>query len=169
MLGTPDGVPWIVVAMAGMVGILLALIGLSAFQAHREPVLAWAALLIPALGSIVALIGMFGMVTRPSDLPMIGPMTPWGLWSIGMLGTFFGSVLFAVATARAAVLSRRSAITLGISAVAVVLVASGLVGGLGDRVATIAVASTMAMFSGSWVMLGLSALRRGPIRAIAPV
>jgi hypothetical protein len=44
----------------------------------------------------------------------------------------------------------------------------GFTGGVDDTAASIVVAAAMAVFSGSWVMLGLSALRRGPIRAIAP-
>lgn len=166
-LGTPDGGPWIVAAMFGMVGILLALVGLSAFQAHQEPILAWAALIIPVLGSIVALVGMFGVVTRPSDVPMIAGLSPWHIWWLGTLGTFLGSLLFAIATLRAGVLSRRSAIALAISSVAIVLVSMGLLGLADGPYGPIVIASTMAAFCGSWVLLGVSALRRGPIRAIA--
>ena len=110
----PAGLPWVVVAMLGLGGLILAIIGLSAFQAHRAPVLAWTAFAIPAFGSVVALIGMFGIVTRPSELAFIGPLNPWDVWFLGMLGTFLGSVLFAIATLRAGVLSRPAAITLAI-------------------------------------------------------
>ena len=167
-LDSAAGAPFLMVAMVGLVGLLLAFIGLSAFQGRRTPRLVWAALTIPALGSGVALVGMVGMVTRPSDVAFLGSLDPWQVWFLGMLGTFAGSILFAIATIRAAVLSRSSAITLAISASAVLLVSAGFTGGVDDRVASTVVATSMAAFSGSWVLLGLSALRRGPIRAIAP-
>lgn len=165
-LDVPAGVPFLVVAMVGLIGLLLAFIGLSAFQSRRMPLLAWSALIIPALGCGVALIGMVGMVTRPSDVAFIGSLDPWAVWFLGMFGTFVGSILFAIATIRAAVFSRSSAITLAISASVVILVSAGFTGGVDDRVASTAVAMSMAVFSGSWVLLGLSALRQGPIRAI---
>ena len=166
-LDVPGGAPWIVVAMVGLMGILLALVGLSAFQAHRQPVLAWTALLIPALGNVVALTGMLGIVTRPSEVAYIGPLNPWDTWFLGMFGTFLGSVLFAIATLRAAVFSKGAAVVLAVSSVAVVFVSLGFSGGVDDRFASVVVAFSMAAFSGSWMMLGVSALRRGPIRAIA--
>jgi hypothetical protein len=165
-LDVPAGLPFVVVAMLGLVGLLLALIGLSAFQAHREPALAWAALAIPTLGGAVSLVGMYGIVAQPALL--LGGISAWEIWFLGLLGMFLGSVLFAIATIRAAVLSKPSAMTLALSAVAVVLISLGFTGGVDDTAASIVVAAAMAVFSGSWVMLGLSALRRGPIRAIAP-
>lgn len=167
-LDVPDGSAFLVVAMFGMAGLLLALIGLSAFQAQRTPLLAWAALLIPALGSVASIVGMFGMLTRPSDAAFIGPFNPWDFWFLGLLATFAGSVLFAVATVRADVLSRGSAITLAISAVAVIVAALGFSGSGNPLLEAVLTGGAMALFSGSWVALGLSALRRGPIRALAP-
>jgi hypothetical protein len=167
-LGTPDGVPWIVVAMAGNVGLLLALIGLSSFQAHKEPRLAWAAFVIPMVGSVVALIGMLGMVTRPSDLPYIADWSPWAVWILGVLALLVGSVLFAIATIRAAVLSRRAAQCLAIAAGTIVVAASGIGGVAGPDGSRLFAALSLAAFAGSWAWLGTSALRRGPIRAIAP-
>jgi hypothetical protein len=167
-LGEPDGAPWMVVAMVGTVGLLLALIGLSAFQAHREPALAWAAFAIPALGSVLSLIGMFGMATGPSDGPFVGPWGSWEIWILGMLAMLVGSILFAAASIRAGVLSRTAAQALGITAAAIIIVGLGASGIVGNGPATIIVAASMASFGGSWVALGISALRRGPIRAIAP-
>lgn len=167
-LDVPDGSAFLVVAMFGMAGLLLAFVGLSAFQAHRTPLLAWAALLIPALGSIAAIVGMLGMLTRPSDAAFIGPFNPWDFWFLGLLATFAGSVLFAVATVRADVLSKGSAVTLAISAVAVIVTSLAFSGTGNALVEGVLTGGAMALFSGSWVMLGLSALRTGPIRAVAP-
>lgn len=158
---------WMGVALVGTVGLLLALVGLSAFQAHREPRLAWAAFGVPAIGTIVALIGTAGMMLLPADGLMFGTWSPWGVWIVGLLAMLVGSIFFAIATYRAAVLSRRAAQALGATAVAIVVVALGLSGGAGQMPA-LAVAACLAGFAGSWVWLGVSALRRGPIRAIAP-
>ena len=65
---------WLVVSMLGSVGLLLALTGLSGFQAHREPRLAWAARLYAAtaVGLRRASIGppiitiVFGGCAKPS-------------------------------------------------------------------------------------------------------
>lgn len=167
-LGEPDGAPWMLVAMVGTVGLLLALIGLSAFQAHRQPALAWAAFAIPALGSVVSLVGMFGMATRPSDTAFVGSWGSWEMWIVGMLAMVIGSILFAVASIRAGVLSRTAAQALGITAAAIIIVGFGASGIVGSGPGTILIAASMASFGGSWVALGVSALRRGPIRGIAP-
>ena len=167
-IGEPDGAPWMLVAMVGTVGLLCALIGLSAFQAHRQPALTWAAFAIPALGSVVSVVGMFGMATRPSDTPFVGTWGSWDIWIVGMLAMLVGSILFAVASIRAGVLSRTAAQALGIAAAAVIVVGLGAWGLVGDGPSRILIAASMASFSGSWVALGFSALRRGPIRAIAP-
>jgi len=158
---------WMGVALVGTVGLLLALVGLSAFQAHREPRLAWAAFGVPAIGTIVALIGTAGMMLLPADGLMFGTWSPWGVWIVGLLAMLVGSIFFAIATYRAAVLSRRAAQALGVTSVAIVVVALGLSGGAGQMPA-LAIAACLAAFAGSWVWLGVSALRRGPIRAIAP-
>jgi hypothetical protein len=168
-LGEPDGAPWMFVAMAGTVGLLLALVGMSAFQAHRQPALTWAAFAIPALGTVLSLIGMFGMATRTSDAPLIGSLGPWETWILGVLAMLVGSILFAVASIRAGVLSRRAAQSLAITAAAVIILALGGIGDVGNGASIILFAASMASFGGSWVALGLSALRRGPIRAVAPV
>ena len=158
---------WLVVGMIGSVGLLLALAGLSGFQAHHEPRLAWAAFGIPAIGSVLSLAGMFGMAFVP-DEQLGGTWSGWGLWVLGLLTTFIGSILFGVATIRAAVFSRRAAVALAASAAAAIVVALGLTGGSPDpSVARILSAGVLAAFAASWMALGVSALRHGPIRAIA--
>jgi hypothetical protein len=164
----PD-TPWIVVAALGTLGILAALVGLSAFQAYRDPRLAWAAFAIPALGSLVSVVGMGAMVlVQDADSPFIGEWTPWSIWFVGFLATVIGSILFGVATVRAAVLSRRAAQWLVGSAVAIIVV--GLGGGIdaGEVLSRALAALSLGAFSLSWITLGATALRRGPIRAVAP-
>ena len=165
---TPPGL-WSAVAILGNLGILLALAGLSAFQAHRHPKLAWAAFAIPGFGTVAAIAGLFGLAAPPDEVPAIGPLDPWSTWVIGLLSILFGSILFAVATVRAQVLSSRAAVALGASAAATVLLAFGSFGAADPEVAgRIVVALAIGAFSASWVALGVSALRRGPIRAVAP-
>jgi len=167
-LGEPGGSPWMFVAMVGTAGLLLALVGLSAFQAHRQPALTWAAFAIPAIGSVVSLVGMFGMATGPSDTTFVGSFGAWEIWILGLLGMLVGSILFAIASIRAGVLSRGAAQGLGIAAAAIIVISLGVTGVVGRDTSTILVAASMASFGASWVALGLSALRHGPIRAIAP-
>jgi len=160
---------WNSIAATGSLAILLALVGLSAFQARRSPRLAWAAFVIPAAGTLVSVVGMFGMATQPEDAPMVLGFAPWEIWAVGLLALVIGSILFAVATIQAEVLSRAAAIALAVTAGAFVVL--GLFGfgnsesqGGGDLV----IAATVIAFGGSWAWLGVSALRRGPIQAVVP-
>ena len=52
-----DDTAWLALVALGTVGLLLALIGLSAFQAHSDPILTWAAFAIPGLGTLLSVIG----------------------------------------------------------------------------------------------------------------
>jgi hypothetical protein len=165
-----DDTVWLGLTALGTLGLLAALIGLSAFQAHRHPILAWAAFAIPGLGALVSVIGATVMAFGPGDEPMVlGSLSAWSVWAVGLLGTFVGSIIFAVATIRAAVFSRRAAIALAVSS-ALVLVA--MLGGMSTDTQGLAMQAVLALvlgsFGASWMALGIMALRRGPIRAIAP-
>jgi hypothetical protein len=161
--------PWLAIMALGSLGILAALVGLSAFQAYRNPRLAWAAFAIPGIGTVVSVAGMTGMVlTGDTDAPYIGSLDPWSIWIIGLLTTLLGSILFGIATVRAAVLSRRAAQALAWSAASVLVLASAGVNGGGSAIAALVIAAALGAFSVSWVLLGASALRRGPIRSIEP-
>jgi hypothetical protein len=160
-----DSVPWILLITLGTAGILLALVGLSAFQAHRSPRLAWAAFLIPGLGSLISIVGLIGMMSvTDSDGPYLASFSAWAVWAIGSFGTLIGCVLFGLATYRAAVLSRAGALGLSVSSVVVAITATGMTD---HPYGQILLASSLLAFAGSWALLGVSALRRGPIRAIA--
>jgi hypothetical protein len=160
---------WFLVATGGSLAILLALIGLSAFQARTNPRLAWAAFVIPAAGTLVSIVGMLGMVWRPSDLPMLLGLSPWEIWILGLLALVIGSILFAVATLRAEVLSKWAALAVAATAAAFLLLAM-LGFGFEDaaQVDRWLLVAVVLAFGGSWTWLGISALRGGPIRAVAP-
>ena len=162
-----DGARWLLLVLLGTFGILLGLAGLSAFQAHRNPRLAWAAFLIPATGAVVSMVGLVGMILA-GDSPWVGSWSGWSIWAVGSLATLFGSILFAVATIRAAVLSRPAAFGLLITSTYVIALLSGIGGGGDTSLGRLFSALCVTAFGGSWVWLGVSALRRGPIRAMAP-
>jgi hypothetical protein len=159
---------WIGVMVVGSIGLLVALIGLSAFQGHRHPRLAWVAFAIPAIATIASAVGATGMLLLPEDGALFGTWSPWGIWIIGLLGTFLGSTLFAVATYQANVLSRRAASALGTSSGAATFLALLVSGGPDPSGAWLVTAISIGAFAASWMWLGVSALRRGPIRAISP-
>jgi hypothetical protein len=157
---------WFALGAIGSLGILLALVGLSAFQARRNSRLAWAAFVIPAAGTVISIVGMFGMAARLNDGGMLFGFDAWAIWVVGLLGLVIGSILFAIATVQTEVLSRTAAIALGATAVIFLVVASGN-GGDGTNPRSWLNIVAVGAFGASWVWLGLSALRRGPIRAVA--
>lgn len=170
------GIAWLLafflsvtVSQAGVVGIVLllvatalllvALAGLSAFQARRYPRLVWAAFLVPAFGAIVSMVGAVGMATR-GDTPFMGAPSPWHVWILGAVGMLVGSGLFAVATWRVGALPRIGAVILAVGSVTVVPALAGAAGGLvSDDTGRIISVLTMAAFGGGWVLLGIGAIR----------
>jgi hypothetical protein len=164
-----SGRPWVGLMLVGTVGLLVALVGLSAFQGHRDPALAWVAVLIPGAGALVSAIGISGMLFLPPDGRVLGVWSPWDLWVLGMFANLIGSIFFAIATYQARVLSMRAARALGLSGGAALVIVIGAFGmpAFSNVIFVLEVLS-IAAFAGSWVWLGISALRRGPIRAIAP-
>ena len=155
--------------LLGTFGLILALIGLSAFQAHRAPRLAWAALLIPGAGAILSMVGIVGLATNPDGGPTaLAGLSGWDAWIVGLLATFVGSILFGVVTYRTGVLSARAGAALAWSSTAVIALSAFSSGFVDGQPNPLLIAAVMAAFAGSWVALGVSALRRGPIRAVSP-
>jgi hypothetical protein len=139
---------------------LVALIGLSAFQARSHPVLTWAAFAIPATGAVIGLLSYAAIVvTGDSDATLIGGISPWLIGSIGLLTMVIGSILFAVATWRARSLSRTASGLLSVGAVLVVLALFGASGALPSPIAIVPIVAAVVVFPAGWVALGVSALR----------
>jgi hypothetical protein len=156
-----DGNVWLWPALlfAGTAMLLVALIGLSAFQARRYPRLVWAAFAVPAVGGAVSLVGLYGMVTA-GDEPVIGDLSGWYVWMLGWLALLVGSALFALATWRTHTLSRAAAALIGGAAITVLPLAAGATGGfVPDNLIGIFLGIAMAAFALGWAALGLSALR----------
>lgn len=95
-----------VMLIGGLALLLVAIAGLTAFQARTDPHVTWAAFAVPAIGLVVFSIGAFGMVVTGDDY--------WGLAAIGVLTGVVGSALFAIVTYRSAVLSRGAAVLIGV-------------------------------------------------------
>lgn len=150
--------------MVGTVLLLVALVGLSAFQAHRHPRLVWAAFIVPAVGALVSIVGVIGMALM-GDRPYLGAPSSWHVWVVGVLGMLLGSGLFAIATWRVDTLPRTGAVILGVGAVTVIPVLAGVMGGsLSEDVGRGLSVLAMSAFGGGWILLGIGAIRgRRPV------
>ncbi len=153
---------WIgIVLVVATIATLIALVGLSAFQARHYPALTWAAVAIPAAGGVVALLGAVAItVNGDSDRVIIGDLSGWAIATLGLLAMLAGSGLFALATWRTRSLSRSAAGLLALGALIVVPGLSGLSGGLvPSALVPLAILASVLLFPAGWVALGISALR----------
>ena len=100
-----------ILLVAGMPLSLVALAGLSAYQARTEPTLAWVAFLVPATGTVACLIGIVGIVVATDEELL------WMMFALGIGTAIVGSVLFAIVTYRTGTLSRAGSVLLGVGAV----------------------------------------------------
>ncbi|MCU0506418.1 MAG: hypothetical protein MUE82_11745, partial [Chloroflexi bacterium] len=159
-LDAADSDPGIWLFLAGMLALLVALAGLSAFQAREHPALVWAAFLLPAIGGTVTVLGVLAMGLAP-DQAIVGDLTGWFFFFIGLLATIAGSILFAAATWATGALPRTGAIVLGgtcaISLLAfVVSIAGG--DGMWESLRLLFAFAYLA-FPAGWVLFGALALR----------
>jgi hypothetical protein len=92
--------------VAGLAVLLVAVAGLSAFQARVHPGLIWLAFAVTAIGTVGSVAGLAGNVLTGDPF--------WGVWFLGSMTALAGSALFAIATYRTAVLSRAAAALLGV-------------------------------------------------------
>ena len=151
--------PWFWLMVVAEVALLLALSGLSAFQARRHPVLTWAAFIVPAVGCATSVVGIVGTQVI-GDRPFVGDVTPWYVWMIGTISLIVGSGLFAVVTLRTRTFGRPGAALLGIGSIAAVPFLSGLIGAVvPEALGQALLVATMLAFAGGWMATGWSALR----------
>ena len=158
------------ILIAAVACTLVALIGLSAFQARRYPALTWAAFAIPALGAVVGLFGSaVTIIAGDSDWAIVAGVGGWEISALGLLALVIGSGLFALASWRTGSLSRPAAALLGVGALLVVPALAGVTGALvPQEVAGLALLASIAAFPAGWAALGFSALRVGqPAIALA--
>lgn len=162
--GAETGATWIgIVLVVATIATLVALIGLSAFQARRYPALTWAAVAIPTVGGVVALLGAVAVTLNgDSDRAIVAGLSGWAISMLGLLAMLAGSGLFALATLRTRTLSRGAAALLAVGAIIVVPGLAGLTGGLvPSALEPLAILMTVLLFPAGWVALGVSAVRTG--------
>jgi hypothetical protein len=159
--GTDDVGAGIWVFVAGTVLLLLALVGLSAFQSRGHPRLVWAAFIVPAVGAVVTMSGAL-MMLLTGDAKVFAGLTGWEFWFIGLVTLIFGSGLFALASWRTGSVSRLGSAMLGASALLLVFVLPAVLGLTSfpwEPVIAVAFAGQLLFFAGGWIVLGIGAIR----------
>ncbi|MEO7664377.1 MAG: hypothetical protein ABIV26_04570, partial [Candidatus Limnocylindrales bacterium] len=147
-----------IAVLLGALALLIALSGLSAFQARRHPILVWAAFAVPAVGVATMVGGFFAAIVLP-DEPVIGGLTPWHIGTIGAATMIAGSALFAVASLlirvlpAAGTLAVVSGCALGVTAL---LAAMGAI-----QLPEAMFAAGFSAFALGWIGLGADVLRTG--------
>ena len=154
---------------AGAAALLGALAGLSAFQARRDPKLVWAAFILPALGAVITIIGVLGMVFV-GEGRFIGQTSAWAVWAFGLVTLLVGSTLFAIATWLTHSLSRPAAVLLAVSSLIVAPMGMGVdfLALIPETYAPLVIGAGVLAFSLGWVGLGISAIRLDKPGRIAP-
>ena len=142
-----------ILLVAGMPVWLVALAGLSAYQARTEPTLAWVAFLVPAAGTVACLIGIIGILVATDEELL------WMMFALGAGTAIVGSVLFAIVTYRTGTLSRAGSVLLGVGSVLLFTIQNPSTQSIG--------AVGLACIALGWFALGVQAIRAsGP--ALAP-
>jgi hypothetical protein len=131
----------LVLLFTGLTALLVALAGLSAFQARVAPRLIWGAFAMTAAGTVVAVVGSIAITLAGDEY--------WALGIAGLLAALAGSTLFAIATYRTATLSRGAAVLLAVGSVLPVF--SGNVQPL--------YLTAVVCFLVGWFVLGVQAIR----------
>ncbi len=148
--------------LVALAALLVALTGMSAFQARSNPWLVWTAFAVTAVGSLLILIA------GVSDLAGVGPKD-WrdGPLAIGVVAVALGSAAFGIATYRGTVLSRKGALSLVIGP-AVGLIGAIAVGQNLWEVGMLLVTVGFLSFLAGWFTLGVAAIRLDRTSAFKP-
>lgn len=164
-----EAFPGAALILAGTALLLLALIGLSSFQARRHPRLIWTAFAVPAIGLTLSGIGIIAMASL-GDGPFLAGLSPWDIWILGVVATVVGSGLFAIATYRTGALPRPAAGMLAVGSallLGVMILGMGGLSGLSEIGPALILVGLLA-FSAGWMALGWTAIRlERPIAATA--
>jgi hypothetical protein len=151
--------PWGLLIFAGNAALLVALIGLSAFQARRYPRLVWTAFAVPFVGNILSMIGILALVLAEQGT-VLGGFSPWEVWVFGLMALVGGSGLFAVASWRTGSLSRAGAALLAVGAIALMIIIPGMMGLISwEPLVSIGLVVTVGAFLLGWVVTGIGAVR----------
>jgi hypothetical protein len=139
--------------LVALAALLVALTGMSSFQARSNPLLVWTAFGVTAVGTLAI------FIAGVSDLAGAGP-TDWrdGLLPIGAVTAALGSATFGIATYRGSVLSRKGALSLVIGP-AVGLIGAIAVGQNLWELGMLLVLFGIVNFLAGWFTLGVAAIR----------
>jgi len=159
VLGDGWAVPGMTMLLLASIAFLMGLVGLSAFQARREPAIVWAGFALPAVGAVASIVGIVLMATA-GDEPVLAGLSGWAIWSLGLFGLMIGSILFAIATWRTAALSRSAAALLGVGSTLCVAVAGFSITGGFAPLEGLFIGLFALTFSAGWIALGWDAMRR---------
>ena len=159
VLGESWAVPGMTMLLLASIAFLVGLVGLSAFQARREPAVVWAGFAVPAVGAVASIVGIVLMATV-GDEPVLAGFSGWAIWSLGLFGLMSGSILFAIATWRTAALSRPAAALLGVGSTLCVGVAGFSITGGFAPLEDLFIGLFALTFSAGWIALGWDAVRR---------
>lgn len=138
-----DAVP-VAMLMIGMIVMVVAMAGLSAFQARTHPGSIWVAFAVTVIGTILFFVGYVAMT-------WVGGDGFWGLWFIGTLTVIVGSGLFAAVTYQTRVFPRAGAVLIGIGII--VILADAIV-----NTRTL-IPIGMGCLAVGWLVLGVLAIR----------
>ncbi len=144
LAGNRDSGAPVAMLMIGMLVLLVAVAGLSAFQARTHPGAIWVAFAVTAIGTVAFFAGYVGMILMVDE-------GFWGLWFIGLLTVMLGSGLFAIVTYQTRVLSRAGPALIGIG---ILIILSEAVIKLEALIPL-----GMACFALGWLTLGIQAIR----------
>jgi hypothetical protein len=147
--------PGSLLMIIGQVCLVLAVTGLSAFQARRHGRLIWAAVILPAVGCVLAIGGGIGMMRSP-DGPLWFGDSAWDVWALGLMAMLAGSILFAIATWRTKALETRAAALVLLGAIGIVISA---------MISPIPLLLGLGVMSLGWIWLGIDAIRRDRVVA----
>jgi hypothetical protein len=139
--------------LVALAALLVALTGMSAFQARSNPWLVWTAFGVTAVGTVVI------FIAGVSDLAGAGP-ADWrdGPLTIGAVTAALGSAAFGIATYRGAVLSRNGALALAIGPVVGLIGALAVGQDLWGPGMLLVLVGTVSFLAG-WFTLGVAAIR----------
>ena len=140
------------------IALLVALAGLSAFQARTHRAIVWASFVVPGLGALSMALGVALMALEVGNA--------WNVMIVGLLALPAGAIIFGVVAYRTAALSRRGSAVLAVGAA---LQLAGLM-----IVMTVDWSSPLQLitlvgtagFAAGWIALGADAVR-GDRRPIA--
>jgi hypothetical protein len=142
-----------ILLLVALAALLVAVTGLSAFQARSNPWLVWTAFAVTAFGTVVILIA------GVTDLAGAGPRD-WrdGLLPVGAVTAAVGSAAFGLATYRGSVLSRKGALALAIGPVVGFIGALGIAQELWEPGMLLFLLGMVSFLAG-WFTLGVAAIR----------